>query len=724
MKLGKRKIGILWVIILSIMTVFFCVIILYEESAKVEKEILLNEICSNNFSVGKNELGKYCDYIEIYNSTEQDKLLDGYYISDDKQFLCKYSLQGKMVPAKGYLVIWLDNVIGEEEQNTVLKISAEGESVYLVKEEKEEIVDSVYVPKLTYNTSYGRIAEDQKVWNIMQPSLGCSNAGAEFLPAVELREPQFSVESGFYEEGFKLSIRAGLGEEIYYTLDGSEPTNRSIKYTGKIKIGDASDEANVYASRKDLSPTRDYAPDFNVDKATVVRAISYNTASNKVSDVVTKVYFIGYENRAEYNDFPVVSLVADGEDLFGYENGIYGNGKTLDEYKESGGIQDGQLLGHFVDESGRVYNLYEATNAFKEGKEWERKANFTYFNAEHKYEFSQEVGIRIAGASTRGTPQKSISVYGRDIYDTQVVFPIEFFEGIKGTTVKLRNGGNHNDGVKIKDAFVESLIEDRDVSIQRSTPTILFLNGEYWGIYNLRERYNEEYVSTHYGICEDNVWIIDGGRAKAGGSEASEAYDYFVTMATECDLSYDDVYAMVSELIDVQSFIDYCCINIYMDNQDLSFGQNMALWRSATNDGSKYGDAKWRWMVFDMDEAIQPYDETTDPGDWMKSFCLMQEPILQSFMRNEGFREQFFATLLEIGRNNYGYEEVNAKLKEWKTIYEEQLLINHQRFFNEGYDRNALEQDFVFMDDFFARRYEFIKRAVEEIKADNSGGGW
>ena len=719
MKLYKKGINIFLIIFLGILSLVFLSLVLVGEAAETKKDVLLNEICSSNFSVGKNERGNYCDYIEIYNPTAQDKVLDEYYLSDDKELLRKYSLQGMSVSAKGHLVVWLDGITDEDTGNVSFGISNEGEGIYLVKGEEEVIVDSVYVPELAYNTCYARMEDGTRQWNIMEPTIGAVNTGASVMPAKELETPQFNRESGFYEEKFYLKLKAGLGEEIYYTLDGSEPTPESVKYTGKIEIDNCTEQENRYAVRKDLSPTRDYTPDFKVDKATVVRAVSYNEATNKISNVVTKVYFIDYENQKEYEGFPVVSLVADPEDLFDYEKGIYGNGKKLDEYKENGGIQDGQLLGNYVDGNGQVHNLYEASNAFYEGKEWEREAEFIYFNKEHEYEFSQSVGIRIAGASTRGTPQKSLSIYGRDIYDKQVTFPCQFFDGIQSSTIKLRNGGNHNSGVKITDAFVESLVEDREVSIQRSTPCILFLNGEYWGIYNIRERYNEEYVSTHYGVSEENVWIIDGGRAKAGGSAASEAYDYFVAMATECDLSYDDVYAMVSELIDVQSFIDYCCINMYMDNTDLSFRQNMALWRSAENDGSKYGDTKWRWMVFDMDEAVQAFDESKDPGEWMENYCLMQEPVLQSFMRNEGFREQFYHTLLEIGSKNFDYETVSAKLEAWKEVYEEQLLLNHQRFFNEGYGKQELDEDFIFIDDFFARRRNFIERAVEEMKAED-----
>ena len=296
-KLFKRNITIFFISILGLITLLFVRIMFVSEAAEAEQDVVLNEICSSNFSVGRNENGEYCDYIEIYNPATEDKVLDGYYLSDDKEMLRKYSLQGRNVPAKGYLVIWLDEIESQETENICFGISNEGEGIYLVKGENEVIVDYVYVPALEYDTCYGRCEDGGEFFKVMETSLGSTNKEALVLPSPGLSEPVFSAESGFYEEKFYLKLKAGIGEDIYYTLDGSEPTVDSIKYTGKIEIKECSHKENVYAARKDLSPTRDYTPDFKVDKANVVRAVSYNAATNKISNVVTKVYFVGYENQ-------------------------------------------------------------------------------------------------------------------------------------------------------------------------------------------------------------------------------------------------------------------------------------------------------------------------------------------------------------------------------------------------------------------------------------------
>ncbi len=674
-------------------------------------QIMINEVCSNNFSLAPNETGEYTDYIELYNPGTEELSLEGYYLSDREAHLQKYSLSHIILPPEGYYVVWLDGLSGTARGQEGFRLSRQGETVYL-SNGKGQVIDSVTIPPLPYNTCYGRLADGGAKWSVMAGTPGSTNTDAAPLPTVALADPVFSMESGFYDTPFQLTIKAPEGEVVYYTLDGSDPTPESERFPGSLEITDASLQENVYAARTDLSPTRSFVPSFLVDKATVVRAASYNKEKNIASQVVTKVYFVGFGQKKEYQDLPVISLVTDQDNLFHAERGIYGNGAALEQYKADGGLSDGKLLDSFVDTNGEQRFLYMASNAFNDGKEWEREASFTYFDESHGYCFTQNVGIQIAGQSTRATPKKSFSIYGRDIYDKEVVFPYQFFPDTSYSSIKLRNGGNNNDSVVITDAFLEELAQGRNVSTQGTSPCILFLNGEYWGIYNIRERYKEEYLRNHFGISEGNVWIVDSGSARVGGVQAQEAYENMLNMVMDCDLSYDDVYAMVCESVDVQSLIDYLCINLYINNMDVYLGANTAVWRSAEKEDRAYGDAKWRWMLFDLDVSLLPNDE--DNPSWMEEYPLLAEPVVKSFLANEEFRKQFCLSFMDIANTTYAYGRVHEKLMDWKETYGPQTVKSHQRFFDEGFTLETFDSYIADIDHFFKNRFDFAMEGLAE----------
>ena len=706
-KLQKIKL-LFYLLLLSL--AFFLLLKQLVKETNPPKSLLINEVCSSNFSLYKDESNNYPDYIELYNASETPISLEGYYISDDKSDLLKVALGAITLQPKEYHAVWLTDTAGSNEIG--FKINALGEELFLSNANKE-IIDSINVPKLRYNTSFGRTADGGEIWSEMATTFGGSNNEAELFPSIKLNAPNFNVESGFYNEEFSLQIESSPTEKIYYTLDGSTPTLNSTLYDNPIAISEATQQENVLSARTDLSPTNSYLPDFNVDKATIVRAISYNETDNSISEIVTKVYFVGYEEKAEYSDLPIISVVADPSDLLDYDKGIYANGKAYDDYMQNGGMVDGVLQTAYEDANGQTHNLYEASNAFNKGRNWEREASITYFDNSHTLGFEQNVGIRIAGASTRGTPQKSISIYGRDIYDDTVYFQEELFPNVKLSTFKLRNGGSGNADVKIIDAFLESFIDDRNVSVQRSKPCIVFLNGEYWGIYNIRERYDEEYLWNYYHVNTNNVWMIKNGSAEIGDSAAQEAYEYLRTLVTECDLTYDDVYAMVAEQVDVQSLIDYCCVNLYTDNIDISFVQNMELWRTIEPTENAYGDCKWRWMVFDMDITLNDYSEA-DPSVWMQEYSLINEPFIQSFMKNEQFRKQFCITLMDLANINYSYEKVHPRLMDWQDIYQDQMVKNHRRFFDADFSAETYDTYIHSMDPFFENRFSFVMEGLDD----------
>lgn len=702
---------------LLILTVFFVSLIFFILSAANQKPVVINEVCSNNFNLLKDDTGLYSDYIELYNAGNETISLEGCFLSDDENQLYKYPLETISIPPMGYHVIWLtkktDVIIPENtnvtrDTNSEFDISKYGEKIYLSDSNSGEILDEVEIPELLYNTCYGRIEDGGSEWAKMSGTAGRTNTDSKILPNASLTAPVFNVESGFYKDSFEVEITASEDDTIYYTLDGSIPTCDSYIYQTPIMIDDISQRENIYASRDDLSPTRQYIPSFPVDKATVLRAVSYNAEDNAISNVVTKVYFIGYDNRIEYDNLPVVSIATDSNNLFGAETGIYGNGIALEQYKEAGGLQNGKLLDSFTDQEGNEHALYMASNAFNKGREWEREVSLTYFNNLHDFCFEQNVGIRIAGQSTRSRQQKSLSIFGREIYGNNALLPYEFFPGTSYSTIKLRNGGNKNGMVMITDAFLEELAEGRNVSIQRATPCVLFINGEYWGIYNIRERYKEEYLSNHYDVNENNVWIINRGIVEAGGNEAWDAYQFMIYMINECDLSYDDVYDMICDIIDVQSLIDYWCINLYTGNKDVSFTKNTALWRTIETEEGTYGDGKWRWMHYDMDLSLSGDDDVS----WMKNHPLMDEPVITSMFANDRFKKQFCLTFMDIANTNYSYDLVHEKLMEWEDIYRKQVVKTNQRFVEENFNEVTFHGYIEEIDNFFRDRLPFAMESL------------
>lgn len=674
--------------------------------------VKINEICSNNFSAVRDPEGNYSDYIELYNSSPLEVSMDGYYLSDDEKDLQKYSLDDVRIPAGGYYLIWTGGTEDSSGEDS-FGISSKGEKIVLCNHNCE-IMDSVNVPELAYNSCYGREADGEE-WKRMTGTPGSTNAGADIFREEVLKTPILGKPSGFYAESFELTISASEDEQIYYTLDGSEPTPESLLYEGALKITDISQQKNVLAARTDLSPNRDYAPGFNVDKATVVRARSYNEKTGAVSKSVTGVYFVGYEEKAEYSDMPVISLVVEPDALFDAEYGIYGNGIKLEEYKANGGMKDGQLLSEYVDEEGETHYLYMASNAFNSGKEWECEAVLSMFDETHNLCFTQNVGIRISGESTRKAEQKSLNIFGRDIYDDSVVLPYTFFEGTKYSSIKLRNGGSDYANSKIKDAFIQQLAEGRNVAIQRSCPCIVFLNGEYWGIYNIRERYKEEYLENHCDVNGSNVWVIKSGSVNVGTEEGNNEYQEMLSYISENDMSVEDNYYVACWMADLQSLIDYYCINLYVDNRDMSFKQNMSLWRTIKPENSEYGDCRWRWMLYDMDISLNQYDSNTFAYSPSRAKgTLMEEPVISSLLKNSSFREQFCTTFMDLANSIFEYGSVHSQLEEWKEVYRSQTVKSHQRFLREDFTEDEFEGYIQNMDDFFKNRFAFVSGYLAE----------
>lgn len=504
----------------------------------------------------------------------------------------------------------------------------------------------------------------------------------------------FSRNSGYYEDAFALEIRGGsklLNKKIYYTLDGSEPTQEDYLYDKDtpILIEDATDHKNVYAAGTDvgvsdlISAAAYKAPDYNIDKCNVVRASIFDEEGNCL-DSITGVYFVGFEDKSGYEGLYTASVVTDPENLFDPEKGIYTNGSG------------------------------EGANYNERGMEWEREAAITIFNNQKRQILTQKCGIRIKGGTSRRLAQKSIRCYARDVYCGDNKFQAElFYKGRLPHRITFYAGGNDN-YCKVKDPMIHSLTEGLNFSTMKFIPCALFLNGEYWGVYYISEDYDDDYISEHYDVKKDDVVLVKSGVLKEGEDSDFEDYLAMRQFITQEDMSLPGNYAEACRMMDMDSYIDYYATQIYIQRHEDWPSSNYALWKTREDEGSEFGDGRWRWMLFDVNSGGMgsiEYDSLSD--------VLYGDEMFFSLYQNEEFRRQFAERILYIGKEVLSGENCGRFLENYAGTMTRPMEENNRRFYPE-----VRAEDFdsyiEWLKTFFEGRYD----AVWNFLAENMGEEW
>lgn len=495
--------------------------------------------------------------------------------------------------------------------------------------------------------------------------------------SADIGTPSFSVPAGFYGESFKLEITNEENLTIRYTLDGSEPCDSSPVYKGPITISDRSSQKNDISTITSISTTWDYVPKNKISKATVVRAALF-TDDGKRGESITSTYFVGLSY-----DALVVSIVADRDGLFSYENGIFVLGKRYDEWKEE------------VGSSFSNYGDWEYQGNFSlKGDEWERKINIEFFD-DGDLCYSQTAGMRIAGAATRTYRQKSLRITARSQYGEKRFYypliPDNMKDGYSEEPVTeyrsfvLRNGGNDFDYARIRDPFIQTAVSDCSFSTQQTTPAVAFINGEYWGVYTLTEDYNERYIEENFGVDKDNVAIIKKGELEEGKEEDIDLFYDVHSYITSNDMSTAENYASASDMLDMTGFAQYCALHIYIGSEDGPFqGNNWRMWRAVSTSDAPYEDGKLRIMLYDTEFSLGLYDNgssydvnTFDILSGNTSFC---GEIFNSLMSNNKFKELFISEFLKMRNVRFSHENTKKITDELFAQYEPIMEEHYGRY--------------------------------------------
>ena len=578
-------------------------------------EAPLKPLCINELSVSSlaTQVGGstiYEDYIELYNPNNNTISLDGLYLSDISDYTLA-PLPDVTIGPGAHLCIYAagqDGSVPEGQLSVPFSLS-ENETVSLTRLEENTagtassvLLDTVYIPdSMKIGAVYARTEDGGETFAQMRPSPGTANQEA----ALVLEDPTFSQPSGFYEDAVSLQISSSSGTTVHYTLDGSDPTTNSPLYSGSLTLMDPSSHFDRYASRTDITEEDSgyLPPDSPVDKAVVLRAVAFDAAGNS-SNITTATYFIDFDQKDGYENAAVLSLVTDPDNLFSSETGIYVRGALYDDAMEAGLIYNGLPWTY----------LTEYTNYYLEGAEAERPVYIQFFNASREETLAQDCGIRIRGNESRHFPQKSFSLYARSRYGSSSFSPVFFDTGISYPNLIL------NSGRQLKKIFFFSLVEDRDTAIQQYTPCQVFLNGEYWGMYYLMEKYSSEYLAGHYDVAPDNTLLVKDTRYVENGSPQDIArYKELRTFLAEQNLADPDVYQELLTKMDMQSFIDWMCTNIYIANTDTKpLGGNVLTWQTLTPENDAEGDGRFRWEhVKALLENLEEQHAWADTG-WMR----------------------------------------------------------------------------------------------------------
>ncbi|HSD14305.1 MAG TPA: CotH kinase family protein [Flavobacterium sp.] len=646
------------------------------------QSITINEVLSGNTSVNQDENGDYEDWVEIYNYGSTAVNLNGYGLSDDPALLHKWSFPAVTLNPGQYLLVWCSDknrrTVGSP-LHTNFKINADpGETLYLTNQSTLNLATFQAIA-LPDNVSYGKFPNGTGSYLYFDvPTPGQPNSTAGYSGILE--PPVFSRAGGFSTTGFNLTLSSSTsGTTIIYTLDGSDPDQnnlngttysyknkyremvgdqdgpllqnsyRSFTYSGSIPITDRTSQPNKLAA---MSSTHHniplYIPTFNIFKGTVVKAKVIKNGFIP-SKIITRTYFVTPNGSNEFS-LPVASLSISENKLFNYGNGIFVAGQLFDLWREANPT---------VNSTNYNFNA----NFRVEDDPSERSANVNYFVNGVEI-INQDIGFRINGGNSRAWQSKSFRLIADSDYGKKTM-NYQFFADKNLTVFNrliLRNGGSDFPSTMYRDVLVDELMKGTGIESMAYQPTISFVNGEYWGILQLRERIDKYYFENLCGIeeteldlLEDDLRVVEGDRIH---------YNNMTNFMTNNSLAIAANYDYIKTLMDVDNMKDYYITNIYTDNCDWP-EWNATLWRKRTtyNPNALYGlDGRWRAALRDNDDAFgfskgNSLHDNLAQATAVNSTTYPNRPpytlVLRSLLDNPTFKNEFINRFADLMNTYY-----------------------------------------------------------------------
>ncbi len=633
-------------------------------------DLTISEALNANNSTLKQPDGAYYDWIEIHNGSSSPISLNGYALSNNAKNPAKWVFPDITIDAGEYLTVLASgkNVSDAQKKNnleTNFALSADGEVVLLFSPDGA-IVDKLQVPKAHTDVSYGR--SNGQLLYFATPTPNAANS-AGFVRYTE--KPQFSLPSGSYDGAQSVSILVPDGCTVTYTTDGTEPTQSSKQYAGALTFSDI----------------------------TVLRARAFRSGE-EASDVVTASYIIytGAESVQNHQtSLSIISLVTDPKNFWDGDIGIYVVGNDFAEKNTDQSPSDLTITTGMADPNWNLanFNAQPISHPDPLARNWERDVHFDVIDETGAYEYDADCVIRIFGAFSRNKEQKGLSLIARAGYGS-TAFEHEFFSSRSIGSYQsliLRPSAQDATQSRIRDIVITSLLEDadlglspeQDIYVQAYRQVVVYINGKYWGVYNLREKITKYFIASHYNIGNPetiDILMGNGNEKCVISGNGWKDYTAMVTWADEHDLSSASNYDYICSLMDVENFATYCAAEIVVGNTDTG---NIKYWRSPATDN------KWRWLFYDFCWAMNRNDDNglgSTVGYRRDFFTKYFHPdghgagkststkLSRALLQNASFRALFLEKVALMLNEVYTPEKILARVDECQNAIKDEMVFD------------------------------------------------
>lgn len=597
------------------------------DNGELPHQLRINELMQSNIDCIMDDLNDFPDsWVELYNSGPTPVNLARYKLGLTNNVESAWQLPKMIIEAGQFVVVYCDKV--GDKLHTDFRLDSGKGAVYLFFDGAVDDQQAKIAKQPAPNISVGYKSETDDTWGYQyEPTPGAANCGV--LCSKLLGEPVFSEKGMVFTTGTTLQLEltpltgSPDGTAVHYTLDGSEPTLKSPAYTAPISIS----------------------------KTTTVRAKAFCEGYLSPRSTTQSYIFLGREMT-----LPVISLVTD--DSYWYDEQI-----------------------------GIIVN-----NGENKKVDWRRPVNIEFFDAPGTPSKINQLGeTRVQGGATRSNSLKSLAIYANKRFGTKR-FTYEFFPdqrpGVKEfKSLVLRNAGNDYYDLYMRDAIIQrTMAQHVDLDWQAWRPAVVFKNGVYKGMLNIRERSNEDNIYSHYQDAkgdglEDIDMIENWWDLKEGDWEN---YNSFKTFYNETGHTMEEYEAWM----DCGEFANLMLMNLYYSNRDFP-GNNIVMWRPRAADG------RWRWIAKDTDFGLGLYSHPAD-----------------------------YNTIAWINNHNY---DPNTN---WANGDEHTVLFRHLMD-DDSFRKMFLDRAAIYMGDFLNERgiRAIWDPMVEMIKAEypyhkKAGNGW